>query len=189
MSAVTFSTNGLWMQYFTLSLRSFCRKYRTIKDGAQTYNFTADKKLLVTIRCSKSFKWMWSNQNTGNMYKIIWSYLNRPYEIVVVWDDWEYGSLQILLYPDLLLTKPKSDMVKSDLYTSLPVRNMTGNERAHARNKSSNFDVLNKEFERAVKILSNKTWLYVHLKYESTNLLLLFVTSNLTWQFNLSHQI
>ena len=71
-------------------------------------------------------------------------------------------------------------MVKPDLYTSLPVRNMTGNERAHAGNKSSNFDVLNKEFDRAVKILSNKTWLYAHLKYESTNLLLLFVTSNLT---------
>ena len=79
------------------------------------------------------------------------------------------------------MRKPKSGMVKSNLYTSLPVRNLTGNERAHARNKPSNFDVLNKEFGRAVKILSNKTWLYAHLKYESANLLLLlFVTSNLT---------
>ena len=33
----------------------------------------------------------------------------------------------------------------------LPVRNVTGDERAHARNKSLIFDVLNNEFDRAVK--------------------------------------
>ena len=57
---------------------------------------------------------MRSRQNTGKMYEIIyvnfskdfvveqnltrlkgdfWSFLNRQYEIVVIWDDWEYGSL------------------------------------------------------------------------------------------------
>ena len=46
----------------------------------------------------------------------------------------------------------------------LPVGNVTGDERAHAQNKSSIFDVLNNEFDRAVKFFSNKTWLYAHLK-------------------------
>ena len=46
-----------------------------------------------------------------------------------------------------------------------PVRNVTGDERAHAWNKSSKwqscFDVLNNEFDRAVgEVFSNKTWLY-----------------------------
>ena len=68
--------------------------------------------------------------------------------------------------PDLLLTKPKA---KSGQIRLLPVRNVTGDERAHARNKSSIFDVLNSEFDRAVKFFSNKTWLYAHLKYEPTN--------------------
>ena len=57
---------------------------------------------------------MRSSQNMGKMYEIIyvifskdfvveenlthlkgdfWSFLNRQYEIVVIWDDWEYGSL------------------------------------------------------------------------------------------------
>ena len=57
---------------------------------------------------------MRSSQNTWKMYKIIyknfwkdfvveqnltrpkgdfWSFHNRQYEIVVIWDDWEYGSL------------------------------------------------------------------------------------------------
>ena len=66
----------------------------------------------------------------------------------------------------------------------LPVGNVTGDERAHARNKSSIFDVLNNEFDRAVKFFSNKTWLYAHLKYEPTNFLLFlfFLTSNSTRQ-------
>ena len=50
--------------------------------------------------------------------------------------------------PDLLLTKPKA---RSGQIRLLPVRNVTGDERAHARNKSSIFDVLNNEFDRAVK--------------------------------------
>ena len=63
-------------------------------------------------------------------------------------------------------------------------RNVTGDERAHARNKSSIFDVLNNEFDRPVKLFSNKTWLYAHLRYESTNFLLFlfFLTSNSTLQ-------
>ena len=86
--------------------------------------------------------------------------------------------------PDLLLTKPKA---RSGQIRLLPVWNVTGDERAHARNKSSIFDVLNNEFDRAVTFFfSNKTWLYAHLKYEPTNFLLFlfFLTSNSTWQLN-----
>ena len=48
MSAVTFSKNGLWIPLYAvlhkkLSLQSFRRKYCTIKDGAQTYDFIAAK--------------------------------------------------------------------------------------------------------------------------------------------------
>ena len=68
----------------------------------------------------------------------------------------------------------------------LPVGNVTGYERAHAQNKSSIFDELNNEFDRAVKFFSNKTWLYAHLKYEPTNFLLFlfFLTSNSTRQLD-----
>ena len=62
--------------------------------------------------------------------------------------------------PDLLLTKPKARYGQIRL---LSVRNVTGDERAHARNKSSIFDVLNNEFDRAVKFFSDKTWLYAWL--------------------------
>ena len=74
MSAVTFPINGLWMQYFTKNWAydGFRRKYCTIKDGAQTYDFIADKSGLIVIHhYFKSFKWMRSNQNTGKMNKII----------------------------------------------------------------------------------------------------------------------
>ena len=83
--------------------------------------------------------------------------------------------------PDLLLTKPKA---RSGQIRLLPVRNVTGDERAHVRNKSSIFDVLSNEFDRTVKFFSNKTWLYAHLKYEPTKFLLFwfFLTSNSTRQ-------
>ena len=66
----------------------------------------------------------------------------------------------------------------------LPVGNVTGDEREHARNRSSIIDVLNNEFDRTVKFFSNKTWLYAHLKDEPTNFLLFlfFLTSNSTRQ-------
>ena len=66
----------------------------------------------------------------------------------------------------------------------LPVGNVTGDEREHARNKSSIIDVLNNEFDRTVKFFSDKTWLYAHLKDEPTNFLLFlfFLTSNSTRQ-------
>ena len=94
---------------------------------------------------------------------------------------WILGSPDHLRDPDLLLTWPKA---RSGQIRLLPVRNVTGDERAHARNKSSIFDVLNNEFDRAVKFFSNKTWLYAHLKYEPTNFLLFlfFLTSNSTRQ-------
>ena len=45
----------------------------------------------------------------------------------------------------------------------LPVRNLTGDERAHAQNKSSSiFDVLNNEFDRAVKFSVTKRG-YTHI--------------------------
>ena len=44
--ADTFSKNGLWMQYFTKKW-AFCRKCWTIKDGAQTHEFIADKSSLL----------------------------------------------------------------------------------------------------------------------------------------------
>ena len=83
--------------------------------------------------------------------------------------------------PDLLRTKPKA---RSGQIRLLPVRNVTGDERAHVRNKSSIFDVLSNEFDRTVKFFSNKTWLYAHLKYEPTKFLLFwfFLTSNSTRQ-------
>ena len=70
------------------------------------------------------------------------------------------------------------------LYTLLPVRNVMGNERVDAEDKSSIFNGLNNEFDRAMMFFSDKQWLYVHLKYEPTNFLLflVFLTSNSTLQ-------
>ena len=104
ISAVSFSTKGLWTQHFTkkLSLRSFRSKYCTIKDCAQTYDFIADKScLLFSIilkvlslwevirtqgKCVESYKNFWKDfvveQNLTRPKGDFWSYLNRPYEIV-----------------------------------------------------------------------------------------------------------
>ena len=74
----------------------------------------------------------------------------------------------LISYPELLLTKPKarSGLVKSDLYTWSAVRNVTGDERAHAPNKSSKsrpfFAVLNSKFDRAVKFFLTKRG-YTHI--------------------------
>ena len=80
-------------------------------------------------------------------------------------------------YPDLLLTKPKGRSGQSDLYTWSPVRNVTGDEIAHVRNKSSILDVFNNELIEAWRFLY-RTWLYAYVKYEPTNLLL-FTPGNL----------
>ena len=81
--------------------------------------FHCRQKLLVIIHYSKSFKWMRSNQNTGKCIKTyknfsrefvveqnltrpkgdFWSYLNRPYRIVVVWDDWVTGNMDPVTLP------------------------------------------------------------------------------------------
>ena len=57
------------------------------------------------------------------------------------------GSIQFII-----VNTRRWDLVKSDLYTWSPVRNVTGDERAHARNKSSKsrpfFDVLRCEYNR-----------------------------------------
>ena len=74
----------------------------------------------------------------------------------------------LISYPELLLTRPKarSGLVKSDLYTWSAVRNVTGDERAHAPNKSSKsrpfFAVLNSKFDRAVKFFLTKRG-YTHI--------------------------
>ena len=71
MSAVTFSMNGLWMQWFTkkaepaivsqiiLHHQRWCRNFNI---------FHCRLKLLVILQYSKSF---WSNQNTGKIYKVV----------------------------------------------------------------------------------------------------------------------
>ena len=103
-----------------LSLWSFHRKFYTIKDGAQTYDFIADKSCLLFFiilkvlsrwqvirtkgKCIKSYKNFWKDfvveENLTDMKGDFWSYLkNCPYEIVVIWDDWEFGSLVIDLNP------------------------------------------------------------------------------------------
>ena len=84
MSAVTFSKNGLWIPlnaalHKKLSLHAIVsyRKYCTIKDGAQTYNFIADKSCLLFAiildilsgwevirthgKCIKSYKDVWKD--------------------------------------------------------------------------------------------------------------------------------
>ena len=86
-----------------------------------------------------------------------------------------------------LSQRPRSliDEAEDEIWSNpIIVRNVTGDERGHARSKSSIFDVLNNEFGRAVKFFSNKTWLYAHLKYEPTKFLLFlfFLTSTSTQQ-------
>ena len=62
----------------------------------------------------------------------------------------------------------RRNLVKSNLYTWSPVRNVTGYEGVHARNKSSTsrpfFDVLNNEFDRAVKFFSNYTIHFINYR-------------------------
>ena len=119
MSAVKFSTNGLWMQYLTKNWAwdRFLEKYCTHQRWHPNLRFLADKScLLFSIilkvlsgweviriqgKCIKSYKNFWKDfvvveQNLTRPKGDFWSYLNRPYEIVVVCrhlghpDDWEY---------------------------------------------------------------------------------------------------
>ena len=46
----------------------------------------------------------------------------------------------------------------------MPVRNVTGDERAHARDKSSNLEELNNESDKVVKFSLTKRGLYTYLK-------------------------
>ena len=46
----------------------------------------------------------------------------------------------------------------------MPVRNVTGDERTHARDKSSNLEELNNEFDKVVKFSLTKRGLYTYLK-------------------------
>ena len=74
-------------------------------------------------------------------------YLKNEQECITRFKNWRN------LAPRSLVDE---DLVKSDFYTGSPVRNVTGDERAHARNKSSNLDVLNNEIDRAVKFSLTK---------------------------------
>lgn len=112
MLDITFSTNGLYMHYFTKNWACDCFIENTAP--SKSYDFIADKRCLLFSIILKVLSGWDSYQNTGKMYKIIyknfwkdfvveqnltrlkgdfWCFLNRPYEIVVIWDDWQYGSL------------------------------------------------------------------------------------------------
>ena len=112
MLDITFSTNDLYMHYFTKNWACDCFIENTAP--SKPYDFIADKRCLLFSIILKVLSGWDSYQNTGKMYKIIyknfckdfvieqnltrpkgdfWSFLNHPYEIVVIWDNWEYGSL------------------------------------------------------------------------------------------------
>ena len=108
MLGITFSTNGLYMHYFTENWACDCFIENTAP--SKPYDFIADKRCLLFSIILKVFSGWDSYQNTGKMYKNFckdfvieqnltrpkgdfWSFLNHPYEIVVIWDNWEYGSL------------------------------------------------------------------------------------------------
>ena len=74
MSAVMFSMNGFWMQYFTKKAEPLIVSKIILHHQRWCPNFNifhCRQKLLVILQYSESFKWTRSNQNTGNMYKII----------------------------------------------------------------------------------------------------------------------
>ena len=98
--------------YFTKNWACDCFIENTAP--SKPYDFIADKRCLLFSIILKVLSGWDSYQNTGKMYKIIyknfwkdfvveqnltrlkgdfWCFLNRPYEIVVIWDDWQYGSL------------------------------------------------------------------------------------------------
>ena len=100
------------MHYFTKNWACDCFIENTAP--SKPYDFIADKRCLLFSIILKVLSGWDSYQNTGKMYKIIyknfckdfvieqnltrpkgdfWSFLNHPYEIVVIWDNWEYGSL------------------------------------------------------------------------------------------------
>ena len=112
MLDITFSTNGLYMHYFAKNWACDCFIENTAP--SKSYDFIADKRCLLFSIILKVLSGWDSYQNTGKMYKIIYKnfwkdfvveqnltrlkgdflcFLNRPYEIVVIWDDWRYGSL------------------------------------------------------------------------------------------------
>ena len=65
------SKRCLWLTTWKLSLRSFHGKYCTIKDGTQTYDLNADKKLYVILRYPYHLKWMRSTQTQVKIMYII----------------------------------------------------------------------------------------------------------------------
>ena len=100
------------MHYFTKNWACDCFIENTAP--SKSYDFIADKRCLLFSIILKVLSGWDSYQNTGKMYKIIyknfckdfvieqnltrlkgdfWCFVNRPYEIVVIWDDWQYGSL------------------------------------------------------------------------------------------------
>ena len=122
-----------------LSLRSFQRKYCTIKDGAQTYDFIADKSCLLfsvilkvlggweVIRtqgkCIKSYENFWKDfvveQNFTCPKGECWSYLNLPYEIVVVWGDRTTRIMDpcvLMILFDLLHYKSTQEQAKRQVF-------------------------------------------------------------------------
>ena len=121
MIADTFSTNGLWMQYFTKhwAFYRFVENAAPSKTAPKTYDFIADKScLIVILHYSKSFKWIrevirtqrkciksyknfWGEEerrfvvekNLTHPKGDFWSYLNHSCGIAVIWDDRMTGNM------------------------------------------------------------------------------------------------
>ena len=103
------------------------------------------------------------------------------------------SKTQCLISPQISCWRSwRPDLVQSDLYSWSPVRKVTGEERAHAQNKSSKlqrfFYVLKQQIWWCLEVFSKKPgYTCIHLNYEPTNLLLFFffATLNSTQQLKM----
>lgn len=95
------------------------------------------------------------------------------------------SKTQCLISPQISCWRSwRPDLVQSDLYSWSPVRKVTGEERAHAQNKSSKlrrfFYVLKQQIWWCLEVFSKKPgYTCIHLNYEPTNLLLFFFFATL----------
>ena len=107
MSAITFSTNGLWEQDFTKNWA--CDHF--VENTAPS---KMAPNIIAILNYSKSFKWirevirtrgkcinhirifekiLWLSKISLNRRATFESHLNCPYKIVVVWDDQTIGNM------------------------------------------------------------------------------------------------
>jgi len=102
---VTFSTNGLWMQYFTKNWahnrfvenivpqwKKYCLLFSIILKVLSGWEV-----IRTQGKCIKSYKNFWKyfvvQQNLTHPKGNFWSYVYHPYEIVVLWDDRAIGNM------------------------------------------------------------------------------------------------